>query len=108
MIKYMNSAGKEEKFLAEEYRRHDISDRMWKLLKPHLPRRPGAWGRVAQDSRRFVNAVIWILRTGATWRDLPPDYGNCKNNLCQFSCWVIMASGKNCSTCSFETPILSG
>ena len=52
--------------MAEEYRRHDISDRIWELLKPHLPGRLGAWGRVAQDNIRFINAVIWILRTGAT------------------------------------------
>ena len=55
--------------MAKENRRHDISDRMWELLEPHLPGRRGAWGRVALDNRRFINAVIWILRTGAPWRD---------------------------------------
>lgn len=44
--------------MAEDYRRHDISDRGWKLLEPYLSGRRGAWGRVAQDNRRFVNAVI--------------------------------------------------
>ncbi|MCC9001864.1 MAG: transposase [Candidatus Competibacter sp.] len=32
------------------------------------------WG-IAQDNRLFINAVFWILRTGAPWQDLPPDYG---------------------------------
>ena len=44
------------------------------------PRRQGP-GRPAQDNRRFINAVFWILRTGAPWRDLPPDYGDWKNLL---------------------------
>ncbi len=47
------------------HRRHDISDHIWRLLEPHLPGRKGAWGRVAYDNRLFMNAVFWILRTGA-------------------------------------------
>ena len=49
------------------------------MLEPHLPGRRGAWGRVAKDNRKFINAVVWILRTGAPWRDLPPYYGDWKN-----------------------------
>lgn len=47
------------------YRRHDISDETWALLEPHLPGRKGAWGGIARDNRLFINAVFWILRTGA-------------------------------------------
>ena len=57
------------------YHRHDISDKEWALLSPHLPGQRGQWGGIAQDNRRFINAVFWVLRTGAPWRDLPPDYG---------------------------------
>ena len=57
------------------YHRHDISDKIWELLSPHLPGQPGQWGGKAIDNRRFINGVIWVLRTGAPWRDLPPDYG---------------------------------
>ena len=56
-------------------RRHDISDAAWALLEPHLPGQSGQWGGVAKDNRLFINAVFWILRTGAPWRDLPPEYG---------------------------------
>lgn len=73
--------------MKEDYRRHDISDRAWKLLEPHLPGRRGAWGRVAKDNRKFINAVVWILRTGAPWRDLPPDYGDWKNTHRRFCRW---------------------
>ena len=73
--------------MKEDYRRHDISDRAWMLLEPHLPGRRGSWGRVAKDNRKFINAVVWILRTGAPWRDLPPDYGDWKNTHRRFCRW---------------------
>jgi transposase len=69
------------------HRRHDLSDAAWRLLELHLPGRSGVWGGVAQDNRRFINAVLWILRTGAPWRDLPPDYGDWKNTHRRFCRW---------------------
>ena len=69
------------------HRRHDISDRVWSILSPHLPGRAGAWGGNAKDNRQFINAVFWILRTGAPWRDLPPDYGDWKNTHRRFCRW---------------------
>ncbi|NLW69720.1 MAG: transposase, partial [Eubacteriaceae bacterium] len=57
------------------YHRHDINDKAWELLEPHLLGRKGTRGGNARDNRTFINAVFWILRTGAPWRDLPPDYG---------------------------------
>ena len=68
-------------------RRHDISDRVWELLEPHLPGRDGSWGGRAKDNRRFINAVFWILRTGAPWRDLPADYGCWSNTHRRFIRW---------------------
>ena len=61
--------------MSNEQQRHDISDAVWSLLEPHLPGQRGQWGGTAQDNRRFINGVFWILRTGAPWRDLPPFYG---------------------------------
>ena len=51
--------------------RHDLSDHAWSLLEPHLLGQAGQWGGIARDNRRFLNAVFWILRSGAPWRDLP-------------------------------------
>ena len=62
--------------MASAPRRHDISDKIWERLEPHLPGRLGGWGEVAKDNRLFINAVFWIMRTGAPWRDLPPDLGH--------------------------------
>jgi transposase len=69
------------------HKRHDISDRLWELLCPHLPGSKGLVGRPAEDNRLFINAVLWILRTGAPWRDLPPDYGDWKNTHRRFCRW---------------------
>ena len=68
-------------------RRHDISDDVWTVLEPNLPRREGVGGGIAKDNRMFINAVFWILRTGAPWRDLPPDYGDWKNVHRRFGRW---------------------
>jgi len=57
------------------------------LLEPHLPGWAGSWGGNARDNRLFINAVLWILRTGAPWRDLPPDYGSWSNTHRRFMRW---------------------
>ena len=72
---------------SKAHRRHDISDEVWKKIAPLLPGRKGAWGREAKDNRLFINAVLWILRTGSPWRDLPPDYGDWNNTHRRFSRW---------------------
>ena len=48
-----------------------------------------AWGvgGVAEDNRQCINAVFWILRTGAPWRDLPPDHGGWRNTHRRFIRW---------------------
>jgi len=64
-----------------------MTDRAWAIIEPHLPGRKGVWGGVAEDNRKFINAVAWILRTGAPWRDLPPAYGGWKNTHRRFCRW---------------------
>ena len=49
----------------EDYQRYDISDEAWEKIKDKLPGRPGIRGEIAKDNRQFINAVFWILRTGA-------------------------------------------
>ena len=50
-----------------------IDDEMWSRLKKLLPRPKGSHGH---DDRLFMEAICWMLPTGAAWRDLPPTYGN--------------------------------
>ncbi len=52
---------------------HDLSDTEWRLIKPLLPNKPRGVPRV--DDRRVINGILHILRTRATWRELPPRYG---------------------------------
>ena len=61
---------------ATAHHRHDISDELWARIEPLFPDNNGKRGRPAGDNRRFFNAVLWIMRSGAPWRDLPPDYGH--------------------------------
>jgi len=67
--------------------RHDITDKAWELLSPHLPGQAGQWGGRAKDNRLFINAVFWILRAGAPWRDLPPEYGKWGTVYQRFNRW---------------------
>jgi len=73
--------------MANAYERHDISDESWAKIEFLLPGRKGTWGGNARDNRQFINAVFWILRTGAPWRDLPPSYGDWKNTHRRFCRW---------------------
>ena len=73
--------------MRQAHRRHDISDKTWALIEPHLMGRKGTWGGNACDNRTFINAVMWILRTGVPWRDLPPDLGDWKNTQRRFCRW---------------------
>ena len=73
--------------MTESTRRHDLSDSVWALLEAHLPGQSGQWGGIAKDNRQFINAVFWILRTGAPWRDLPVSYGDWKNTHRRFCRW---------------------
>jgi transposase len=68
-------------------KRHDISDKAWKKIEPHLPGQRGQWGGIAENNRRFINAVFWIFRTGAPWRDLPKRYGCWSNTHRRFIRW---------------------
>ena len=54
------------------HRRHDMTDAVWERLRLLLPGGEGKKGRPAYGNRQFTGAVCWILRTGASWRGLPP------------------------------------
>jgi transposase len=56
--------------------RHAIQDADWERIQHLLPGQPGQHGKVAKDNRLFIDAVLWIAKTGAPWRDLPEYFGN--------------------------------
>jgi transposase len=63
-----------------------LTDGQWNRLEPLLPRIGGP-GRPCQPHRVMLEAMIWILRTGAPWRDLPTEYGSWKTVYTRFSRW---------------------
>lgn len=54
--------------------RYALTDREWNIIQPILPSKPRGVPRV--DDRRVINGILWILRSGAPWRDLPDRYGS--------------------------------
>lgn len=69
-------------------RRYELTDEQWAKVEPLLSGRQGTRGRPADNNRQFLNAVMWIARTGAPWRDLPERYGDWKNTHRRFSRWA--------------------
>ena len=56
-------------------RRGELNDPQWERLKPLLPAQKPRTGRPNLDHRQVINGILWILRTGAPWRDMPERYG---------------------------------
>ena len=55
--------------------RRELRDDPWHHLKDLLPGKARDPGRTSKDNRLFVDAVLWIARTGAHWRELPESFG---------------------------------
>jgi transposase len=68
-------------------RRFELTDEQWAVIAPLLPPERGRKARPARDNRRMVNALLWVLRTGAPWRDLPDHYPPWKSVHTRFSRW---------------------
>jgi transposase len=68
--------------------RYELSEAQWDKIKDMLPGRKETVGRTAADNRAFVNGVLWILRSGARWEDLPARYGKYKSVHKRFVRWA--------------------
>jgi len=65
-----------------------LTDAQWAKMEPRCLGKPGDPGRSGKDNRLFVEAVLWIARTGSPWRDLPPLFGNWNSVFTRFRDWV--------------------
>ncbi len=65
-----------------------LNDAQWKRVAPLLPGKAGDPGRTAADNRLFLEAVVWIARVGAPWRDLPGLFGNWNSVFKRFRRWA--------------------
>jgi len=68
-------------------RRYELSEAQWLRIEPLLPGKARDRGRTGSDNRLFVNGCLWVLRSGAHWRDLPERYGKWKSAHKRFSRW---------------------
>lgn len=69
-------------------KRYELSNAQWERVRDLLPGKVGDPGRTAADNRLFVNAVLWVLRSGARWSDLPERYGKYKTVHKRFMRWA--------------------
>ena len=66
-------------------RRHELSEREWQLVEPHTRGRLGG----GRDNRQFINAVLYRVRTGCAWRDLPERFGPWNTVARRFRRWAL-------------------
>jgi transposase len=67
--------------------RGDLTDKEWSLFEPMLPPERGREGRPANDNRVVLNGILWRLRTGAPWREMPDRYGKWNSVYRRYSRW---------------------
>jgi transposase len=68
-------------------KRYELTDAQWQRLEPLLPPERPRTGRPNHNHRTLLNGILWILRTGAPWRDLPEHYGRVGTVLSRFYRW---------------------
>jgi transposase len=69
-------------------KRYELSEAQWLRIEALLPGKASDPGRTGGDNRLFVNGVLWALRSGAHWHDLPERYGKWKTVHTRFSRWA--------------------
>lgn len=66
--------------------RYRLTDDQWALIAPLMPRAHGA-GHPWREHRPLFDAILWVLHTGAPWRDLPPEFGPWETAFYRFNRW---------------------
>ena len=65
-----------------------LKDSQWERIAPLLPGKEGDRGRSGTDNRLFLESVLWIVRTGSPWRDLPKEFGHWNSVFRRFRRWA--------------------
>jgi transposase len=69
-------------------KRYELNDEQWARIADKVPGKKSDPGRTGEDNRLFVNAVLWVLRSGAQWDELPERYGKYKSVHKRFARWA--------------------
>ena len=92
--------------------RGDLTEVEWRILRVLLPveraRGQRGRGRPPQDNRNIINGILWRLRTGAPWRDVPEKYGNWNTIYRRFLRWSKSGIWESVTTALAETMAESG
>ena len=78
-------------------RRYELTDAEWESLSPHLPSTVTG-GRPREDDRRVLNGIVWKIRSGAPWRDVPARYGSWRSIYTRFRRWALNGTFENMLT----------
>jgi transposase len=68
--------------------RYELTEAQFETIRDLLPGKAGDPGRTAVDNHGFINGVMWVLRSGAHWHDMPERYGKWKSTHKRFSRWA--------------------
>lgn len=97
-------------------KRYELTSAQWARIENLLPGKASDPGRTRVDNRNFVNAVLWVLRSGARWSDMPERYGKYKTVHKRFTRWaakgawekVIAAAGPDEAAAAARAGICRG
>ena len=90
-----------------------LTNRQWRLIQPHLPGKQGDPGRSGRNNRLSLEGMIFVMRTGTPWRDLPESFGKWFSVYQRFRRWVIggvfdrIFEGTN-GLCDFRVVMVDG
>ena len=84
--------------------REHLSDAQWERIKGQLRGRRQRRGMPGKNDRLFFEAIFWMMRTGAPWRDLPKRFGNWNTTYKRFRYWVITGEWKRIFEALKEDP----
>ena len=65
-----------------------LTDEQWVLVRPLLPPQRGGIGRPPEDHRRMLGGLLWVARTGSSWREMPEEYGKWETAYRRHELWV--------------------
>ena len=68
--------------------RRELRDDQWQRIRDLLPGKKGDAGRTAKNNRTFIDAVLWVARTGSHWRELPPSFGKWNSVFVRYNRWA--------------------
>lgn len=65
-----------------------LTDEQWALVHPLLPPQKGGIGRLPNDHRTVLGGILWVARTGSSWREMPEEHGKWESAYRRYELWV--------------------